>query len=186
MHLREKVADLNFYLFEGVIHPELFDIREVRTFTRNEFRADVWLIGSGHVVVMSTARGGITEVVSPTREVLPWHRLLHTFCLGQRVEDRFSCLGAFAYHVSYSRERLPAKVFAAEHAVHLDETAPDRLVVRFPPTRPNALVPFAAIDVEATQRHVSVHAVHAFPNERTLVKMQSLIEMRGSQGAGGA
>jgi len=181
MPLRQRVADLNFYLFEGVVHPELFDIREVCTYERNAFRADVWLVGGGHVVVVGGGPGGVTEVVSPTREVLPWHRLLHTFALGQRTEDTYSCLSAFVYHTSFLRERLPEAVFADEHAAHLTDAGSGRMLVRFPPAVPGGLPPFARVDVEATQRHVSIQAVHAFPGEHTLVKTQSLIELRGSQ-----
>lgn len=178
--LSQRVADLNFYLFEGIVHPELFDIRKGRTYQRETFRADVWVIGGGHVVMVGNQRGGVTEVVSPTREVLPWHRLLHTVALGQRAEDTFSCLGAFVYHSSYVRERLPAEVFGGEHAAHLAGGGAGRMLVEFLPAVPGARVPFVLVDVEVTQRHVSVQAVHAFPREHTLVKTQSLIETRGA------
>ena len=182
MPLRQRVADLNFYLFEGVVHPELFGIQRQRTFERDAYRADVWLIGLGHVVVVGGARGAVAEVVSPTREVLPWHRLLHTFAAGQRTEEDYSCTGPFIYHSSFLRERLPAKVFAEEHAAYLAGAGEEGLLVQFPAPEPGRLPPFALVEVEATQRHFAVQAVHAFPEERTLVKTQSLIELRGPGG----
>jgi len=178
MDVRQRVADLNFYLFEGIVHPELFAIHHGRSFQREDFRADVWLVDSGHVVSVGNPRGGITEIVCPSREDLPWHRLLHTVPIGRRREDTFSCLGAFVYHTSYSREALPKSLFEAEYAAYLSRGGADRLVVQFETGADQDLDPFVLLEVEAVNRHLSVQAVHAFPDERTLVKVQSLIEMR--------
>lgn len=178
MPVRQRVADLNYYLFEGILHPELFDIRRGRTCQREGFRVDLWMIEGGHVVLVGSPRGGVGEVVSPAREVLPWHRLLHTFALAQRTDDAFSCIGAFVYHTSFTREQLAADLFAQEHAALLAAGGEDRLVVDAQPDAPGALAPFTLVDLEVTQKHVAVQAVHAFPDERTFVKMQSLIEVR--------
>ena len=39
------------------------------------------------------------------------------------------------------------------------------------------LVPFTYIDHEARDREFHVHAFHAFPQDRTLVKTQSIFEL---------
>jgi hypothetical protein len=178
MQPQQHVTDLNFYLFDGILHPELFEIREARVFEQEEFRAGVWLVKGGHVVLVGSRAGGVTEVVSPKLETLPWHRLLHTFALGQRTEDTFRCLGKFMYHTAYSREQLPADVFANEHAGYLANAAPEHLLLQYEPTTPDTLSPFALVHVEAVERRFSVQVVHAFPDEHTLVKTQSLIEPR--------
>ena len=175
---QQHVTDLNFYLFDGILHPELFEIREARVYEREGYRAGVWLIEGGHVVLVGNRGGGVTEVVSPKLEALPWHRLLHTFSLGQRNEDTFHCLGRFVYQTSYSREQLPQEVFAHEHAGHLAAAEPGQLLVQYEPPTPEALRPFVLVHTETIQKRFAVQVVHAFPDECTLVKMQSLIEPR--------
>ncbi len=175
---QQHVADLNFYLFDGILHPELFVIREARVYEQEGYRAGVWLIDGGHVVLVGNRGGGVTEVVSPKLEALPWHRLLHTFSLVQRNEDTFSCLGKFVYETTFTREQLPAEAFALQHAGHLAAAAPQELLVQYDPPVPEALRPFVLVHVETVQKRFAVEVVHAFPDERTLIKMKSHIEPR--------
>ena len=50
--------------------------------------------------------------------------------------------------------------------------------MQYEPASPDGLSPFALVHVEAVQRQFSVQVVHAFPDECTLIKTNSLIEPR--------
>ncbi len=47
------------------------------------------------------------------------------------------------------------------------------------------MAPFTFIDYEAREREFHVHAYHAFPIERTIVKTQSIFESQESRFGGG-
>jgi len=175
---RSRVADLTFQVFARTIHPDWFAVRGHRRITQDGWEADVRIIEGGHAVVFRSGPVRLTEVLAGPETLLPEPGLL--FHSGVRHERSTSLLpdGLLEYQTCFEVERVDREVFS-----HLcDEMTLDasrgRLFHRFAPSNRMAPGPISVIHVESRVKGLSVHAFHSFPDERAIVRTQSLFEPR--------
>lgn len=170
-------ADLNLFLFDRPLHPELF--RHTADYRINQMRyhADIWVVGLAHVVTVTAGARSITEVIAPDSNVLPTRGVLTRFKMkGERDLERRSPEG-WHYLVSTQVEQMDEPLYKSMHMDLLRYGQKRGWLHVFDQWAEGDLSPFTCIDCEARDAEFHVHAFHAFPAERTIVKTQTIFEL---------
>ncbi|REJ95451.1 MAG: DUF2617 family protein [Planctomycetota bacterium] len=172
---RPDASQLVFQVFERSVHPELFDIYAETHIAAPGFEGVVRICRAGHVVEFRREGRHLTEVVASRDQQLPRRgrcasQLLH----GGRD---FDCeVNGIAYCCSAHVEHVDAEVFS-ELQDELSVDASRALVsYRFPGANRLQPGPVSVIQAEATESCLVLHAFHTFPENRAILRTQSLFE----------
>jgi hypothetical protein len=172
-----QAIDLNLYIYDRPLHPELFRHYANYRVEQGGYHADIWIVGLSHVVTVTKGETSITELLSRHSDVLPTRGVLSRFRLkGERDHERKTAEG-WTYMVSTQIETMDEALYKSVHHDLLRYTEKRGWYVPYESWAEGELTPFTYIDHEARDSEFHVHAFHAYPQERTLVKTQSIIEL---------
>jgi hypothetical protein len=173
-----KLEGLTLRLYERPVHPELVDIYEKTSLTRKHFEADLWLTGCSHVISFRHESLWLVEVLAETNAELPTQGRLASMALGPREleHSRLHC-GRIRYAMTSHVETMGKKVYENLHdSLHAKGRGRGLFVEMTDwmarPPRP----PFSWLDYDIAARSLHVFAFHAFPESRSILKVQSLFE----------
>jgi hypothetical protein len=182
---QQRVADLKFVLYRRPLHPELFRIHQSRHLERPAYQADVWVMGLSHVVTVQSNGRCVTEATSDDVEVLPQNGLVTSFQFRGERDHLETFDDGMRYILSTQVERMNQNLFHASHRDLVRYASTRGMLITFDDwTDRDDLVPFTFIDFEARDRELHVQAFHAFPEDYTLVKTQSIFEVGATLTAG--
>ena len=174
--VRPAVEGLMYRLFDRPIHPELYERVATRVVECGGFRVAAHITPTGHVLEWSHGTERIAEVVAAQDQFLPrrGQRLAHRF--GGSRGGRCELQAGLRYQVSTHLEILDAEAFEDVHRELKREGERKGLVAHFAADHRIGFSPLGIIIVEALNRCLSISAFHTFPDERAVVRMQSLLE----------
>lgn len=174
---RPDVETLVFRLFSRSVHPELFEVR-AQTIIRQECYAAALLIGdAGHVIAFTHNGQTLCEVTTSADKPLPHNRQVIGRRLRGHRNESVEHDGGILYHVSFQVEQLEPEVFLHYHEELLVDSNHCRLAHSFAPTSRLSPAPLSFIRTEERQHSLLVHTFHTFPDNRAVVKTQSLFEV---------
>lgn len=176
---RTRVADLAFQVFGRALHPDWFVVRSHRRFSQGNWEADVRIIEGGHAVIWGSGKVRLTEVLAGPETVLPEPGLLyHSTVRHERTTELQPGGGAAEYQACFEAERIDPEVFAhLNDELTLDATK-GGLFHRFSPSNRMAPSPISHVHIESRPRGLLIQAFHTFPDEKAIVRSQSLFEVR--------
>jgi len=174
---RSSVADLAFQVFNRSVHPDWFSTRKFRRVEQTGWEADLRIIEGGHSIVFRSGAVRLTEILSGPETILPEPGLLFRSHLRRERSTLLRPGGTIEYRSCLEVERVDVEIFN-----HLcDEIALDVsgqfLVHRFHSSNRLAPQPISHIQLNARVRDLSVQSIHTFPDERAIVRTQSLFEL---------
>ncbi len=174
---RQRVEDLHFCLYQRAIHPELFNIYRVKRVKQARYQAEIWVVGLAHVVTVQFGDKIVTELIAEDPEMLPSVGLATSFRFrGER--DHVQSLGEDAnYILSTQVEKLTPQLFPATHRDYVQYAQNRGIFHSYEEWTYDGLAPFSFIDFDARDHEFHVHAFHAYPEEMTLLKTQSIFEI---------
>jgi hypothetical protein len=175
--LRPRVSDLVFQLYGRPVHPELFDILASRTIQHGDYRLSVQITRTGHVISWENRNVFLTEIAAASDQPLPQKRRLLHRRLCQEQSTALTCAHGVRYQASFQVEILQPEIFLHIHEEIVADGSKRGLLHRFEPTRLFALSPLGFVTAEARPGCLFLCSFHTFPEELTVVKTQSLIEM---------
>jgi len=172
-----QAIDLHLFLYDRPVHPELFRHHRDFRVTQSRYHADVWIVGLSHVVTVTAGARSLTEVLAPDSELLPSRGVVSRFRLkGERDQERRLPDG-WCHLVSSQVETMDEALYKSVHLDLLRHAIRRGWCHVYEELAEGELAPFSYIDHEARDAEFHVHAFHAFPQERTLVKTQSIFEL---------
>ena len=176
-NLALQPVDLHLFAFDRPLHPELFRHYADFRVEQGRYHADIWIIGLAHVVTVATGAKSFTELLSRDSETIPTRGVITRFRLkGERDHDRRTPDG-WGYMVSTQVETMDEALYKSVH-YDLQRHAERRgWFYQYAGLSGGELKPFSYIDHEARDAELHVHAFHAYPAERTIVKTQSIVEL---------
>ena len=184
-HGRSRVADLGFHLFSRALHPDWLAPRRHRRLVRESWEADVRVIEGGHAIHWSSGATRLTEVLAGPETVLPEAGLLFHSNLRHERSTVLRPREGVEYQVCLEVERVDAEIFrrlCEELTLDADQGG---LFHRFQSTNRLNPAPLSRIQIEARRRGLSIQTFHTFPDERAIVRTQSLFEIRPARESGG-
>lgn len=174
---KQRVEELQFCLYQRAIHPELFHIHHVKRIERARYHAEIWVVGLAHVVTVQCGNQILTELITEDTEILPKSGLATSFRFRGERDHAQSFNEGFKYILSTQVERMTPQLFPATHRDYVHYAQNRELFVLFNDWAHDGLAPFTFIDYDARDHEFHVHAFHAFPEELTLLKTQSIFEV---------
>lgn len=175
---RTSVGDLSFRVYSRALHPDWVSTRMHRRLTFRHWSADLRIIDGGHLINWSAGPVRLSEILIGNDCDLPDLGL--AFKAGVRHERSTTIAPhpSVQYQTCVESERVDAAIFS-----HLcDEFALDssrhRLFHRAKAENRLAPQPLCLLRIEAAARRLSVFAVHTFPDELSILRTESLFEIR--------
>jgi hypothetical protein len=129
------------------------------------------------VVTVQHADKIVTEVVTEDTELLPKSGLATSFRFRGERDHAQSFGDGMTYILSTQVERLPAQLFPATYRDYVHFAQNRGMFIQFDDWSYDGLAPFTFIDSDARDQELHIHAYHAFPEEMTLLKTQSIFEV---------
>ena len=171
---RPDVASLVFRLFCRTVHPELFEVFS-QTIVRQElYTAELTICDAGHVISFHHKGQTLCEVTTSADKPLPHNRQVIGRRLRGHRNESVEHDGGILYHVSFQVEQLEPEVFQHCHEEMLVDATHCRMSHCFSPTSRLTPAPLSFIRTEERPHSLLVHTFHTFPDNRAVVKTQSL------------
>jgi hypothetical protein len=176
---RADVSELIFRVYQRALHPDWFTTRQHGRFEHQAWKADVRIIDGGHTVTWSAGPTRVTEILTGPRTSLPEKGVVFRSPVRHERSALIKPHPSLLYQTCFEAEHLDRQIFA-----HLcDEVALDGrrqgLFYRAPTANRLVQQPISFIRIESNLRSCSVFAVHTFPDERAIVRSQTLFELSG-------
>jgi Protein of unknown function DUF2617 len=175
-HGRTRVSELVFQVFSRSVHPDWFAVKAHRRIVQEGWEADLRVIDGGHAVSFRSGKVRLTEVLTGPENPLPEPGLLFHSTIRHERSVTLRPGPAIEYQSCFEVERVDPEVFAHLSDELALDAAPARLFHRFAPQNRLAPAPLSLLRFEARVRGLTVHAFHTFPEERAIVRTQSLFE----------
>jgi hypothetical protein len=178
---RPLVRELVFQAYTRPLHPELFQIRARERVQKLGHDVTVQLTATGHTVIWHADGRFLTEVLTAADILLPTNRLFEyrlqpgSGPIHRDVPPRGEQPG-FCYQACFHTEVLDGPEFRRVHDEIEADARKRGMLVRLPQKRTKTCPPLGFIVIEGHPACLLIHAFHTFPDERTVVKSQSLIE----------
>jgi hypothetical protein len=173
-----RVSDLTYQVYARALHPDWFETHAFKRLAQSGWRADLRIINGGHVLVWSAGSACLSEVLCTRGLELPETGLLHRSSVRHERSTSLGLNARVAYHSCVEAERVEPEVFAhLNDELLLDASrgglfhqarTPNRLVV---PT-------LRLLKVDINRTYLSIHATHTFPEDRAIVRVESLIDLK--------
>jgi hypothetical protein len=169
-------GDLRLSVFLRAVHPEFFTIRKRRVLesASGRYRAEVWLLEFGHVIMYLEGERAVAEVVAPRDLVLPKRGLVREMDLAGESEQRLEHHGEVFYQMTYLVDAAGAETYRREAEELLAGTRQTHLFAESSADLAGRAFAYAVPELRATS--LLVHTWHGFPAEATILKTQTLIE----------
>jgi hypothetical protein len=179
MSIRQKqnVSKLRFMLYNRPLHPELFDIYQDHHVVRDSYEAQIWVTGCTHVIGFHRQKLSLVELMADPETELPQRGLLLE--LPFRGERAHECKRAdgINYMMNFQVEQMSPVVYSRTHHELARQGAKRGLFVPFPRWMERSLTPFSYIDYDARPNELHVFSFHAFPEDLTMIRTQSIFEL---------
>jgi len=152
-------------------------VDQVKRIKQARYQAEIWIVGLTHVVTVQSGDQVLTELIAEDPEVLPKTGLATSFRFRGERDHLQSFANDFRYILSTQVERMTAQLFPATHRDYVHYAQNRGLFLSFDEWSHDGLAPFTFIDFDARDHEFHVHAFHAYPEELTLLKTQSIFEI---------
>ncbi len=174
---KQSVKQLKFVVYTRPLHPELFEIHHDHHISQPAFDGAIWVTGCTHVVRFSVQDETVTEVMAQAEDELPERGLVVSFrCRGEK-QHQFETQRGLHYMMNLQVETMSEKVYASTHQDLIAAAESKGIYVPIPKWQTSALTPFCHVDYHTTADSLHIFAYHAFPDELTIVKTQSIFEV---------
>ena len=174
---KQSVKHLKFVVYTRPLHPELFEIHHDHRINQPAFDAAIWVTGCTHVVRFSVGHDTISEVMAQAEDELPERGLVVSFrCRGEK-QHQFESDSHLRYMMNLQVETMSEKVYTATHQDLIAAAETRGIYVPIPKWQTSALAPFCHVEYHTTAESLHIFAYHAFPDELTIVKTQSIFEV---------
>ncbi|QDS93539.1 hypothetical protein FF011L_23090 [Roseimaritima multifibrata] len=174
--VRPKVAELAFQVFGRTMHPELYHLHKTRRIERTAYEAKIDITNCGHVITWRAAGLTICEVASSANQPLPTKRQLFRKQLKGTHSERIQCHGGVRYSTRFQLEPVGADMFWSFQQ-QLGNGPTEGLLHRFDSSGRMALGALSYIHVDTRCRSMSVQAIHTFPDDYAIVKIESVFSL---------
>ena len=172
------ISELSFSLYQRPLHPELFNIYDRRHLKTEKYETLIWATGCSHLVSVFSGEMCLTELISVPGQILPRLGLIERIQFQGKRNHKCTLSRGMHYMTDFQVEKMSANLYRQSH-IDLKRFAQNRgLFVQFPELEVGGLEPFSYIDFEARREELHIHTFHAYPDQVTIIKTQSLFDFR--------
>ncbi|MCH8900645.1 MAG: DUF2617 family protein [Acidobacteria bacterium] len=134
-------------------------------------------MGLSHAVMFQRPGACMTELCCAETDLLPANGLASSFRFRGEKDHNEPATGGIRYMMSSQVERMSQNLFEVTHRDLVTQAQDRGTVVTFAEWADDGLPPFTLVEYEARAKELHVYVFHAFPDELTIVKTQSIFEL---------
>ncbi len=175
---KQRSSDLNFFLYQRALHPELFHIYLDKHIEYSNFQAEIWAIGLSHLVTVQSGTTLVTELTAAPSDLLTERNLVTQFRFRGERDFTYRFNENMRYIFSSQVEETTEHIFRTTYRDLVNYAQKRGMYVPYEQWKTSGMVPFTFIDYEMRQFELHVHAYHAFPGEWRFLRTQSIFETR--------
>jgi hypothetical protein len=169
---------MKFYVYRRPLHPELFSIFLDKRIDTGQFEAELWLIGTGHLISFHRGVLTLSEVLTSREELLPEKGMLEAMPVDRAREYQVNYEDQIHYMLNIQSERMSDAVFASVHEEMTKFAQARGMFMRFEQwAAEGQLPPFSFIDYERRPSELDVFTYHAFPDRKVMLRTQSIFSL---------
>jgi len=176
LSVRPKVAELAFHVFSRSLHPELYTIHKSRRVERGDYQAQIDITNCGHVITWNAEGKIICEVATSAHQPLPKRRCLLSKPLKGSRSERAQYRGGISYRTHFQLEPVAPDLFWMVQQ-QLGTGTTEGLLHTFDASGRMALGALSYVNVETRSSSMLVQAIHTFPDDYAIVKVESLFSL---------
>ncbi|MDV6032329.1 MAG: DUF2617 family protein [Phycisphaera sp. RhM] len=179
LSVRPKVAELAFHVFSRSLHPELYRVHRTRRIERSAYHAQVNITNCGHVITWNTTGKTpvtVCEVATSAHQPLPTKRCLISHSLKGSRTDKADFHFGVGYRTHFQLEPVAPDMFFMVQQ-QLSKQPTEGLLHTFDASGRMALGALSYVNIETRQRSMLVQAIHTFPDDYAIVKVESLFSL---------
>ena len=170
-------SSLRFRLYTRPLHPEFFDIYHDHHVVQKDYEAQLWVTGCTHLIAFHHQGRSLVEVTaSCDSELPPRGRILDMPFRGEK-DHEYRGQDGIKYLVNFQLELMSPMAYTRTHHELARLGAKRGLFVPFPMWMSKSLTPFSYLDYETRPDQLHVFSFHAFPEDLTIVKTQTIFEL---------
>jgi len=170
------ISELTFSLYQRSLHPELFTILSQRHLKTANYEVFIWATGSSHVVSVFTRDLCLSELISAPGQMLPKRGLVERFQFRGQRNHKCTLSRGLNYMTDFQVEKMSPNLYH-QSCIDLQRFARNRgMFVKSQDVSEDGFEPFSYIDFEARKDEFHLHTFHAFPEQVTIIKTQSLFD----------
>ena len=172
------VGELSFLLYQRPLHPELFNIYAKRHLKTENYEAIVWATGCSHVLSVFVKDVCLTELISDPQQPLPKRGLVERFKFRGQTNHKCTLSRGLSYMTDFQVEKVSRNIYK-QTLLDIEKFSRNRgLFVKFPSQERPDMESFSYIDFESRRNELHINAFHAYPEDMTILKTQSLFDFR--------
>lgn len=176
LSVRPKIAELAFRVFGRSLHPELYSVHQVRSIQRKLYQATIEITNCGHVITWRGGGATLCEVATGACQPLPTRRCLISLPLkGSRTENA-QCQDGVVYRTHFHLDTVAPEMFWLVNQ-QLTGDSTQGLLHRFESSGRLAFGAISYISVETRSASMLVQAIHTFPDDYAILKIESLFSL---------
>jgi hypothetical protein len=142
------------------------------------YQAQLWLIGSGHMVSFYRNENSISELLTSQKELLPEKGLLEELEIGRPVDYQVRYDNRIYYMINSQIERMSEAVFTSVYDDMRKFARSRGMFIEYEHwAKEGCLSPFSFIDYERRANELDVFVYHAFPDRRVMLRTQSVFSL---------
>jgi len=179
LSVRPKIAELAFRVFGRSLHPELYSVHQSRNIRRNRYEARVDITSCGHVVTWQGQDVTLCEVATSASQPLPARRCLISLPLKGSRTDSAACPNGVVYRTHFHLDSVAPEMFWMVNQ-QLSGDSTEGLVHRFESSGRLAFGAISYVNIETRAASMLVQAIHTFPDDYAILKVESLFSLPAS------
>ena len=172
------VSELVFSLYQRPLHPELFNIYAKRHLKTENYETTVWETGCSHVVSVFVKDMCLTELIATSEQMLPQRGLVERFKFKGQRTHKCTLSRGLSYMTDFQVEKMSPGLYKQSEQDLYKFSRNRGLFMKYSGASISGLDPFSYIDFEARRDELHIHAFHAYPENSTIIKTQSLFDFR--------
>lgn len=176
LSVRPKVAELAFHAFGRSLHPELYTVHKTRRIERSNYEARVDITNCGHVITWNAGGVTVCEVATSAHQPLPTKRCLLSQPLKGSRTERANCPRGICYKTHFQLEPVDPELFFMVQQ-QLGSGPTEGLLHNFDTSLRMGLGAISYINVETRQSSMLIQAIHTFPDDYAIVKVESIFSL---------
>jgi hypothetical protein len=176
LSVRPKIAELAFRVFGRSLHPELYSVHQSRNIRRNRYEARVDITSCGHVVTWQGQDVTLCEVATSASQPLPTRRCLISLPLKGSRTDSTACPNGVVYRTHFHLDSVAPEMFWMVNQ-QLSGDSTEGLVHRFESSGRLAFGALSYVNIETRAASMLVQAIHTFPDDYAILKVESLFSL---------
>ncbi|MFQ3591813.1 MAG: DUF2617 family protein [Gemmataceae bacterium] len=176
---RPAVARIQFAAYARPLHPELFDLLASRTIQHPDFYLSVWLTPTGHVWSWNDGRHYVTEVTLQDDNQQPHRDCLVRGAFGPERSVLRDLGRGIRYQSTFQMEPLTPELFDLIQGEIRRDGQKRGLFLSIGSEDSLGQEPLSHLTAEHRPGCLFLTGFHTFPEERVVLKTQSLIEQMG-------